>query len=132
MSEKGKTGILLFDGDCAFCDSSTLFIMDRNSKDDIEYLPLQSDEGQVYLKQYNLPLKDFDSVVFIENNKAYTKSNAALRVILRLDSYWKYLYAFVIIPKPIRDLAYNIFAKNRYKIFGKTDQCRVPKRKVKA
>ena len=132
MSEKIKTGILLFDGDCAFCDSSTLFIMDRNSKDDIEYLPLQSDEGQVYLKQYNLPLKDFDSVVFIENNKAYTKSNAALRVILRLDGFWKYLYAFIIIPKPIRDLAYNIFAKNRYKIFGKTDQCRVPKRKVKA
>jgi predicted DCC family thiol-disulfide oxidoreductase YuxK len=132
MSEKIKTGILLFDGDCAFCDSSTLFIMDRNSKDDIEYLPLQSDEGQVYLKQYNLPLKDFDSVVFIENNKAYTKSNAALRVILRLDGFWKYLYGFVIIPKPIRDLAYNIFAKNRYKIFGKTDQCRVPKRKVKA
>ena len=132
MSEKIKTGILLFDGDCAFCDSSTLFIMDRNSKDDIEYLPLQSDEGQVYLKQYNLPLKDFDSVVFIENNKAYTKSNAALRVILRLDGFWKYLYGFIIIPKPIRDLAYNIFAKNRYKIFGKTDQCRVPKRKVKA
>ncbi|MFN4152261.1 MAG: thiol-disulfide oxidoreductase DCC family protein [Candidatus Sericytochromatia bacterium] len=132
MSEKIKTGILLFDGDCAFCDSSTLFIMDRNSKDDIEYLPLQSDEGQVYLKQYNLPLKDFDSVVFIENNKAYTKSNAALRVILRLDGFWKYLYGFVIVPKPIRDLAYNIFAKNRYKIFGKTDQCRVPKRKVKA
>lgn len=132
MSEKIKTGILLFDGDCAFCDSSTLFIMDRNSKDDIEYLSLQSDEGQVYLKQYNLPLKDFDSVVFIENNKAYTKSNAALRVILRLDGFWKYLYAFVIIPKPIRDLSYNIFAKNRYKIFGKTDQCRVPKRKVKA
>lgn len=132
MSEKVKTGILLFDGDCAFCDSTTLFIMDRNSKDDIEYLSLQSEEGQAYLKQYNLPTKDFDSVVFIENNKAYIKSSAVLRIILRLDGYWKYLYSSIVIPKFIRDIAYNLFAKNRYKIFGKTNQCRVPKRKVKA
>ncbi len=59
-------------------------------------------------------------------------STAALRVTKKLDGAWSRLYAFIIIPKPIRDFFYKLFAKNRYKLFGKQDACMMPTPEIRA
>lgn len=123
--------ILLFDGVCNFCNSSINFILDRNSKKDILFSSLQSDTGQALLKKFNLPTEDFTSLVLVEGDKYYTKSTAALRVSEHLDGAWSKLSFLRIVPSFIRDFAYELVSKNRYKIFGKSDQCRLPTKETR-
>ena len=75
---------------------------------------------------------DPDSVVLIEDGKAYTHSTGALRVAGYLRAPWRWLRWFWIVPRPLRDVVYRWFARNRYRWFGKTDACRVPTPELKA
>lgn len=75
---------------------------------------------------------DPDSVVFIDDGKAYTHSNGALRVARHLRAPWRWLRFFVVVPRPLRDLVYRWFARNRYRWFGKTETCRVPTPELRA
>jgi predicted DCC family thiol-disulfide oxidoreductase YuxK len=118
--------IVLFDGVCNFCDASVNFIIDRDKKNIFRFAALQSEKGQEILDYFNLNKSDFDSFIFIENNKAYKKSSAALLVAKKLGGFWGLFYSLIIIPKFLRDFFYNIIAKNRYKLFGKKDACRIP------
>lgn len=89
-------------------------------------MALQSGKGEELLKKFKLFLKDFDTFVLIDGDKYYIKSTAGLIVAKNLPGLWKVLYIFILIPKPIRDFAYTLIAKNRYKLFGKRGSCRMP------
>lgn len=123
--------IILFDGVCNFCSSSVNFIIKRDKNATFKFSSLQSETGQKLKNETNLP-EDTDSIVLIENGKSYVKSTAALRISKEMDGLWKFLYVFIIIPKPLRDLAYNVLAKNRYKWFGQMDQCMVPSPEIRS
>ncbi|MFJ5624073.1 thiol-disulfide oxidoreductase DCC family protein [Peribacillus loiseleuriae] len=123
-------GIVLFDGECHFCDKSVLFIIKRDPKAYYNFASLQSELGQGLLKKYNLKT-NMESFVLIEHNKAYEKSTAALRVTKNLSWGWKFLYPLILVPIPLRNWAYEIIAKNRYKWFGKKDQCVIPSPEVR-
>ena len=73
-----------------------------------------------------------DSIILVEDEKAYTHSTAAVRIAKHLDGIWSLGYLFVIIPRPIRNLFYKLFAKNRYRLFGKKDVCMMPTPEIKA
>lgn len=118
--------ILLFDGVCNLCNGVVQFIIKRDKKAKFKFTALQSDAGQQLLKQYNLPLDDFESFVFIHKGIAYQRSGAALRVARELGGFWKLFYGFIILPKIIRDSIYNLIAGSRYKIFGRQDSCMIP------
>jgi predicted DCC family thiol-disulfide oxidoreductase YuxK len=118
--------IILFDGVCNFCNSTVNFVLKKDKKGTIKFAPLQSEVGLKLLQQFGLPTADMKSFIFIENDKAYTKSTAALKVCKQLKGLWPLVYGFVIIPSFIRDGLYNWIAKNRYKWFGKSDICMVP------
>lgn len=117
--------VILFDGVCNFCDASVQFILNRDPKGIFHFASLQSEAGQDLVKKYNVP-PDIDSMILIEDDKVYYKSTAALRISRKLQGAWKLLYAFIIIPSPIRNIVYDIIAKNRYKWFGQKDSCMLP------
>ncbi|WP_430784653.1 thiol-disulfide oxidoreductase DCC family protein [Virgibacillus flavescens] len=117
--------LLLFDGECNFCDNSVQFIIKRDPGAIYKFAALQSDAGLEVLKTYQIPLH-IDSFLLIDGKKYFTKSSAALRVCKNLTGLWKLLYIFILVPKPLRDFAYSIVAKNRYKWFGKKDNCMIP------
>lgn len=125
MSTK-ESNILLFDGVCNLCNRIVQFTIKRDSKGKFRFASLQSESGQELLKKFNLPTEDFDSFVFIQGDKHYTKSSAGLRVLKELGRGWKLFYVLMIIPKPIRDFFYGLVAKSRYRMFGKRDTCMVP------
>lgn len=125
------TKILLFDGDCNLCNSTVQFIINRDSNAKIKFASIHSEAGIKLLKQYMLPQTFCDSVVFIDGEKAYLKSSAALRTCLYLSSLWPLLYAFVIIPPFIRNLIYDFIAKRRIKWFGNTSHCWIMKEELK-
>ena len=117
--------IILFDGECNFCDQSVQFIIKRDPEGQFKFASLKSDSGQELLKQHNAP-GDIDSFVLIEDQHCYFKSSAALRVCKHLKGWWKLTYALLVVPRPVRDFVYEIIARNRYKWFGKKESCMLP------
>jgi len=118
--------IVLFDGECNFCDSSVQFIIKRDPVAHFLFTSLQSEKGIELAKQYAIP-KEVDSLVLIENGKAFTKSSAALRIAKKLDGLWHLLFLFILVPRKIRNGVYDYVAKNRYRWFGKKEEaCMLP------
>ncbi|WP_078380999.1 thiol-disulfide oxidoreductase DCC family protein [Sutcliffiella halmapala] len=124
--EKPSQPILLFDGVCNMCNSLVMFVIKHDKKAVFKFASLQSEVGQSILKNLDLPLNDFDSFYFIDGDNYYTKSSAGLKVLKNLGGAWKFFYPLIIVPKPLRDLIYGYIAKNRYKWFGKKDECMIP------
>jgi len=124
--------LILFDGVCNFCNSAVNFVIKKDKQGLIQFAPLQSEKGRLYFRQYNLPAADeMKSFVFIEDDKVYTRSTAALRVCRHLKGLWPLCFGFIIVPRFIRDGIYNLIAKNRYKWFGVRDQCMIPTPEVR-
>lgn len=123
--------IILFDGVCNFCNSSINFVIDHDPQKHFKFAALQSEIGQDILKKFNKDTQDFDSVILLKNKQLYQKSEAALEITKHLSGIWKYLSFFSILPTSFLNFFYDIIAKNRYKIFGKSDSCRMPTAELK-
>lgn len=123
--------ILLFDGVCNLCNGIVQFTIKKDPQAKFKFASLQSESGQILLRQFGLPTNDFNSFVYIKGDNYFLKSSAGLHVLKDLGGPWKLLYAFIVVPKPVRDFVYNIIAKMRYKVFGKRDTCMVPRPDLK-
>jgi predicted DCC family thiol-disulfide oxidoreductase YuxK len=122
MTEK----IILFDGVCNFCNFWVNVILANDKRKIFKFAPLQSDTGKNLLLKFNLSTEEFSSFILIDGDRFYKKSTAALLVAKDLRGFFKILYPLIIFPNFIRDFFYDIIAKNRYRIFGKRDTCRIP------
>lgn len=123
--------VVLFDGVCNFCNAAIRFIIDRDTKGHFQFASIQSDIGQRLLKQHKAPA-DLSTLVLIEHGKAHTRSSAALRIARYLRFPWNLFSIFIIIPKLVRDIAYNFIAARRYDWFGRQESCELPVSSVRA
>jgi predicted DCC family thiol-disulfide oxidoreductase YuxK len=126
------SAIILFDGVCNFCNGSVNFIIERDPAGYFKFAPLQSEIGEKLLRENGVDKVETDSVVLIEDGKVYTHSTAALRVARQLEGGWKWFYYLRFVPRVIRDGAYKLFAKYRYRLFGKKDECMLPSPEIRA
>lgn len=124
--------IILFDGICNLCDGAVKFVIKHDPENQFLFASLQSEAGQRLLKQYKLPLENFNSFILIQDEKVYSKSTGALKVARQIKGVWSWLYIFIIIPAFIRDAVYAWIAQNRYKWFGKKEACMIPTPELKA
>ena len=135
--------VVLFDGVCNFCDASVNFVIDHDPDGYFKFAPLQSEAGRKLAAEYGLESRvagnettdgsiPIDSVILVEDGKAYTHSTAALRIAKRLRGLWSWTYGFMIVPAAVRDFFYRLFAKYRYRFFGKKDECMLPSPEVRA
>jgi predicted DCC family thiol-disulfide oxidoreductase YuxK len=120
------SAVVLFDGVCNFCDGTVSFIIAHDPHAYFRFAALQSPVAYRLLERCASPLYAPDSLVLVESGKYYTRSTAALRIARRLRSPWFLLYGLIVVPRPIRDALYDWFARNRYRWFGKRDECLVP------
>ena len=93
---------------------------------------IAGETGSELMKKHNLTSKDIDSVILIDADRAYIKSDAALRIAAELGGIYKLISYLRFIPKFIRDYFYDIVAIDRYKWFGKKDTCRIPTPELKS
>ena len=126
MTDILPSQLVLFDGICNLCNGSVQFIISHDPNVRFHFASLQSDAGQRVLRRYDLPLADFDSFIYIRGGKVCQRSDGALNVLKDLGGLWKLFYAFIIIPRPLRDIVYDFVAKYRYRLFGKRESCMVP------
>ena len=122
--------IILFDGECNFCNWNVRFIINRDPKSLFKFASLQSNAGIQLLKQYRISCHG-DSLVLIENGRAYTRSTAALKICRHLTLFWKTLFVFILIPKPIRDCGYHLIAQNRHRFIKDSNKCIIPTIEIK-
>ena len=133
VPEMSAQRIILFGGICNFCNRWVNFIIRHDKKGKIKLAALQSEAGKRILKENNLAqlIDNMDTFIFIDEEKNYTRSSAGIRIAKYLNGGWKLFFAFIIVPKFIRDGAYNWLAKNRYKWWGKRNECMIPTQDVK-
>ena len=124
--------IVLFDGVCNFCNASVNFIIERDRKGYFKFAPLQSGIGEALVDKYGIDTSKTDSIIVVEDDKAYTHSTGALRIARHLDGIWSWSYVFIAVPSPIRDFFYKLFAKFRYRLFGRQDTCMMPTPEIRA
>jgi predicted DCC family thiol-disulfide oxidoreductase YuxK len=121
--------ILIFDGECGFCNKSILFFLrhERKSGKKIHFTSLQSEAG-ILLREYFEISPDVESLIFVRDHSAYIKSCAVLRLTAYMKGLWPLINIFLIIPPFLRNLVYDFIAKRRMKWFGRVEQCALLKK----
>ncbi|PYS69339.1 MAG: thiol-disulfide oxidoreductase DCC [Acidobacteria bacterium] len=129
--------IVLYDGVCGLCNQLVQFLLKRDKQDHLRYASLQSDFASKILVRHGLNPKDLDTVCVVINyqepdERVLTKSTAILNVVKNLGGIWKVAALGKVIPRPIRDLFYELVARNRYRVFGKYETCMLPEPRHRA
>lgn len=118
--------VIFFDGVCNLCNTSVQFIIKLDKKALFRFSSLQSEYAQSVLPLTLSDTGNLQSLVLKSQGKFLTKSSAVLGIVKHLSSPWSLMYVFILIPKFIRDGLYILIAKNRYKWFGRRDECMIP------
>lgn len=125
--------IILFDGVCNLCNRSITYIIARDKKDQFLFAPLQGTSAEKWIKERGIDTSKTDSIILIDPGVAYyTRSSAAIKIGQSFGGGWKLLGIFEWVPTVIRDFFYDLVAKNRYRWFGRRDQCMIPTPQLQA
>ena len=118
--------IILFDGVCNFCNRTINTILKYDKQAYFQFAASQSSAAMGIMQAFNLDEKAISSVILIEQEKVFTKTDAVIQIANRLSGWPSLFRLLKFIPKPMRDFAYDLIAKNRYALFGKKDNCMIP------
>ncbi len=124
--EAGKK-VILFDGVCNLCNGAVQWVIRRDREDLFRFAPLQGEIAQKLARERHIDTGRIDSIVLIDPGVAYyVKSDAALEIARHLKGYGFLPLLFSWLPARLRDGVYDLVARNRYRLFGKKEQCMVP------
>ncbi|CAA7403174.1 unnamed protein product [Spirodela intermedia] len=116
--------IMLFDGVCNMCNGGVRFVRGNDPNRRIRFEALQSEAGKMLLQRSGRAPDDISSVVLVEKDRSYIKSEAVLRIMEYLRLPFPQLAFFLkLAPLFVRDFAYDNVANNRYAFFGRSDSC---------
>ena len=119
--------MLLFDGVCTLCNASIQWVLKHDKKNRFRFAALQSDTGRMLLERVGLSNEKLETVVLVDGDRFFTHSDAVLEIARRLGGIWSLARVGRIVPRPIRDALYMWIARNRYRWFGKKEQCMLPR-----
>jgi predicted DCC family thiol-disulfide oxidoreductase YuxK len=124
--------LVLYDGVCGLCNRLVSFLLRHDRRDQFRFVPLQSELAQTLLRRYGLDPNDFDTVVVLADfgqpaERALTRSQAALWAVSRVGGIWRLFAIAKLIPLSLREGLYRFIARRRYRIFGKYEQCPLPR-----
>jgi predicted DCC family thiol-disulfide oxidoreductase YuxK len=127
--------VLLYDGLCGFCNTTVQFIMGHESNQSLKFAALQGTYAAGVMERHP-ELKTVDSLVWVEGEAEHerikVRSSAALRVAWYMGGFWRLVMVLWLVPRPLRDFAYDQFAQRRFKFFGRYGSCPVPSKAVRA
>jgi predicted DCC family thiol-disulfide oxidoreductase YuxK len=130
VSELHPVGIVLFDGQCVFCDGFVRWLLERDPRGQLRFAPLQGETAAELRARHPEIPREHDTVVFVEAAGAEPhvrlRSDAALRIFSLIEGPWRHLAILRWLPHPLRDLPYRLFVRLRYRVFGRFDTCPIP------
>jgi predicted DCC family thiol-disulfide oxidoreductase YuxK len=119
--------VLLFDGVCNLCNGSVQWVLRHDREARFRFAALQSDTGQALLRRFGLDPAQLDTVVLVDGERIFLRSDAPLEVARRLGGIWASLFIFKVLPRSLRDAAYDWVARHRYRWFGRQESCLLPR-----
>ncbi len=124
--------LVLFDGVCHLCNGFVQFVIARDPAGRFQFGALQTPSARRVLDLHDTPDPLPDTLVLVDQGRVFTRSTAVLRIARHLTFPWPLAYAFLAVPRPLRDWIYAIVARHRYQWFGKREHCMVPTPDVRA
>ena len=124
--------IILYDGVCGFCDRLVAMVLRKDKRDHFRFAPLQSSFAQEILKRHGIDTTELDTVYLVQHHgqpgeQLLAKSDAFIQVLHGLGGFWVGEAAMLkLAPRFVRDRLYEALARNRYRLFGRSDTCIVP------
>lgn len=116
--------IVFFDGVCNLCQGSVRYLIKHDKKGVLKFASLQGNYAKNFVIETEI--QSMQSILFFDGKMLYKKSTAVLKLSRFLGGRHQVLLLGYILPRFVRDWLYNIVAKNRYRWFGKKDQCMLP------
>ena len=133
MSESGEANpIILYDGVCGLCNRLVQFLLKHDKQGRLRFASLQSEFAERVLTRHGIDPKDLDTVQVVVNyerpeERVLGRSDAILRAGQELGLPWNVLAGIAhVIPRALRDVVYRFVARNRYRVFGKSETCMLP------
>jgi predicted DCC family thiol-disulfide oxidoreductase YuxK len=123
--------VILYDGVCVFCSRWIRFVAARDVERRFRFTAIQSGYGTRLAQAFGINPEDPDTNAVVHGGVAYFKSVGALTVLSNLPG-WGWVRVLRSLPKPLRDPVYNLVARNRYRIFGKYEECFIPDASLRA
>lgn len=118
--------VVLFDGVCKLCSFWARFLIRFDNQRKYKLATVQSPEGTAILEWCGLPTREYTTLVLVQGATFHVRSAAVIRVLMGLPFPWRLACLLWVIPRPLRDWAYDRIARNRYRIFGRYAACVVP------
>jgi predicted DCC family thiol-disulfide oxidoreductase YuxK len=131
------THLVLYDGVCALCNRVLQFLLEHDRREVFSFATLQSPTGKATVAKSGHDPNELTTFYVVADfrtphARVLTKSDAALFVAGQLGWPWKAAYAARMLPKSVRNLIYDAVARNRYRVFGRYEQCMVPSEAARA
>ena len=115
---KEERAIFLYDGECGFCNSTVIFLLDHTAADRLAFCALQSDYAQALFREHGVEPPDLSTAYFFDGAKIHMSSSAVLRAISLCNTPASFLAIGLVIPKLTRDYCYSVFSRFRKHIPG--------------
>ena len=118
--------VIVFDGTCVLCTSWVAFLLRHEQHRRFRFSTTQSAPGRRLLHAHGVYGYNPGTFLFLDRGRAYTESDAAIRMLCALRGLWRVAALGFLLPKPVRDRIYRWVARNRYRWFGRREKCYVP------
>lgn len=120
-----KSNIIFFDDSCKLCNGAVRFLVKHDRKSRFKFSGTQSCQRYLSLNKKEVLNEFQQTIVYLRNNKYLTHSDALLYILRDIGGIWSYFFVFIIIPGSVRNIFYNLVARNRYRFRGGNKSCNV-------
>lgn len=123
--------IVVFDGVCNFCNGWVAFVIRRDPRRRFRFAAAQTGVGRELMARAGVSADRLDTIVLVDGERHYERSDAVLRILEQLGGGWKLARVLRLLPKAFRDKFYDAIAQRRYRLFGRSESCRPPGAEVR-
>lgn len=118
-------GLILFDGVCVLCAGWVKFLIPRDPGGRHRFVAVQTEAGRALAARFGIDVEAPQTNVVIRDGRAGFKGDSALQVWRDLPG-WRWTAVFRLLPRALRNCLYDLVARNRYRLFGRTESCLMP------